>query len=164
MRTQKILAALLITTVLALGALTTQAADKKADATGTWTWTQQGGRGGQGGQGANANATPRKATLKLKVDGEKLTGTLTQPMRARGGGDGATPAAPTPVEISDGKIKGDDISFSVKREFGGNTMVIKYAGKLDGNTIKGKTERPGRDGGEPTSADWTASREGAEKK
>ena len=163
MRTQKTLAALLITTVLALGALTTQAADKKTDANGTWTWTQQGGRGGPGGPGANANATPRKATLKLKVDGEKLTGTLTQPMRTRGG-DGATPAAPTPVEISDGKIKGDEISFSVKREFGGNTMVIKYAGKLDGDTIKGKTERPGRDGGDPVSTDWTATREVAEKK
>ena len=166
MRTQKTLAALLIITVLALSAVTnTQAADKKADATGTWTWTQQGGRGGQGGQGANANATPRKTTLKLKADGEKLTGTLTSPMGGRGGqGGGAAPAAPAPIEISDGKVKGDEISFSVKREFGGNTMVIKYAGKLDGDTIKGKTERPGRNGGEPTSTDWTATREVAEKK
>ena len=165
MRTQKTLAALLITAVLALGAVTTQAADKK-DASGTWTWAQQGGRGGQGGQGgqgAAANATPRKSTLKLKIDGDKLTGTLTQPGRGRPGQDGAAAPAPTPTEISDGKVKGDEISFSVKREFGGNTMVIKYAGKVAGDTITGKVERPGRDGGDPMSTDWTATREGTEK-
>ena len=159
MRTQKTLAALLITAVLALGAVTTQAADKK-DASGTWTWAQQGGRGGQG---AAANATPRKSTLKLKVDGDKLTGTLTQPGRGRPAPDGTAAPAPTPTEISDGKIKGDEISFNVKREFGGNTMVIKYAGKVAGDTITGKVERPGRDGGDPMSTDWTATREGAEK-
>ena len=54
--------------------------DKKADATGTWKWTMQGRQGGQG----------REVSLKLKQDGEKLTGTL-------GGGQNET-------EIKDGKI------------------------------------------------------------
>src|SRR4051794_37244576 len=92
---------------------------KKSDVTGTWSWTQQGGRGGQGGN-APANATPRKSTLKLKAEGEKLTGTLSQPGFARRGQNGDAAAAPAPTEtaISNGKIKGDEISFEVTRDIG----------------------------------------------
>ncbi len=151
MRTQTF-TSLLVAAVLALGSVATVRA---ADVNGTWTWTQQGRGGGQGG---NANATPRKSTLKLKADGEKLTGTLTAPMGGRGGGGGGG-AAPAPVEISDGKVKGDEISFSVKREFNGNAFVTKYSGKVEGDKITGKMERPGRDGGEARSTDWTAARE-----
>ena len=68
------------------------------------------------------------------------------------------------MEISDGKVKGGDISFSVKREFNGNAIVTKYTGKVEGDKITGKIERPGRDGGEARSTDWTATREAAEKK
>ena len=157
MRTQTVFTSFLVAASLVLGAVTSQAADSKAS--GTWTWTQQG-RGGGGGGGGNAPA--RKSTLVLKADGEKLTGTLTQPMGGRGGGGGGGAApAPTPVEISDGKIKGDEISFSVKREFNGNAFVTKYTGKVDGDKITGKVERPGRNGGEPTSVDWNATREAA---
>jgi hypothetical protein len=154
MRTQTVFTSFLVAASLVLGASISQAADSKAS--GTWTWTQQG-RGGQGGGGGNAPA--RKSTLVLKADGEKLTGTLTQPMGGRGGGGGA--AAPAPTEISDCKIKGDEISFSVKREFNGNAFVTKYTGKVDGDKITGKVERPGRNGGEPTSTNWTATREAA---
>ena len=108
---------------------------------------------------------PRKTTLKLKADGEKLTGTLTQPMGGgrRGGAGGAAAAAPepTPIEISDGKVKGDEISFSVKREFNGNAFVTKYNGKVDGDKITGKIELPARGGGDPQTRDWTATREAA---
>lgn len=143
---------------LVLGTVaTTQAADKKADANGTWSWTMQP-RGG----GNNANATPRKTTLKLKADGEKLTGTVSSP--GRPGQDGAA-AAPRETEISDGKIKGDAVSFSVKREVNGNTFEVKYNGKIEGDSIKGKIEMPGRDGGDAVSRDWEAKREvAAEKK
>ena len=152
MCTQKALTSLLITAIVALGTTATvSAADKKADPTGTWSWTMQGRGGGQGG---NANATPRKSTLKLKADGDKLTGTLTQPAFGRGGQGGGAAAAPRDTEISDGKIKGDEISFAVKREFNGNSFVTKYNGKIDGDTIKGKVERPGRNGGDPVSTDW----------
>lgn len=158
------LTSLLAVAVLALGTLAQvhAADDKKADATGTWTWTQVLRAD------APAPATPRKSTLKLKADGEKLTGTLSQPARARRGAAAAdpAPAAPAPVEteITDGKVKGADISFSVKRTSGANEMVIKYSGKVDGDTIKGKTEFPGRNGAEPTSRDWEAKRVVAEKK
>src|SRR5436190_18228120 len=101
MRTQKAMTSLLLTAALALGAVTTvRGADKKADPNGTWSWTMQGGgRGGQGGGGnANANAPARKATLKLKAEGDKLTGSVTAPGFARRGGQGgAGGAAPEPT-------------------------------------------------------------------
>ena len=55
-------------------------------------------------------------------------------------------------------MKGGAVAFSVEREFNGNKMVIKYTGKLDGDTIKGSIERPGRNGGDATKVDWTATR------
>jgi hypothetical protein len=153
MRTQKAFTSLLLTAALALGTVASVQAADKVD--GTWSWTQQGRRGGQGG---NADAPARKTTLKLKSDGEKLTGTLTAPAGGRGGGGGGG-NAPAPVEISDGKVKGGEISFAVKREVNGNAFVTKYSGKLEGDKITGKVERPGRNGGDPTSTDWTATRE-----
>ena len=126
--------------VLALGTLGQAQAADKADANGTWTWTQPGRNGGP----------DRKSTLKLKADGDKLTGKVSAPGR---GGDVVE------TEISDGKIKGEDVSFSVTREFNGNSFTIKYNGKLSGDTIKGKVERPGRNGGDPTTNDWEAKRE-----
>ncbi len=148
--------------VLLIGSVgLTHAADSKV--TGTWTWTMQGrARGGQGGGDANAQAPARKFTLKLKADGEKLTGTLASPAGGRGGQGGGANAQPRETEISDGKVKGDEVSFSVKREFQGNSFVTKYSGKLDGDTIKGKTEFDRN--GEAQSRDWEAKREAADKK
>ena len=110
-----------------------------ADATGTWSWTTPGRQGGE----------PRKSTLTLKAEGEKLTGKLAMP--------GRQGAAAIETEITDGKIKGNELSFTLKREWGGNTIVIKYSGKLEGDTIKGKTEFDR--GGEVMTRDWEAKRE-----
>jgi hypothetical protein len=129
--------------VLALGAAAqSQAADaaKKVDANGSWTTTQPGRNGGP----------DRVTTFKLKVEGDKVTGSVSAP--GRGG------AAAADVAISDGKIKGDEISFSVVRDMGGTSMTTKYNGKIDGDTIKGKVERPSRDGSPATPADWEAKR------
>jgi len=127
--------------ILALGAVA-QAQDKKVDPSGTWTWTVPGRNGGP----------DRKSTLKLKLEGDKLTGTLSAP--GRGGQNNDT-------EIADGKINGDEISFAVTREFQGNKVTTKYNGKVSGDSIKGKAafER----NGEAQSRDWEAKRE-AEKK
>ena len=125
--------------ILALGA-TAQAQDKKADPSGTWTWTTPGRNGGP----------DRKSTLKLKLEGEKVTGTLSAPGRGGQSSD---------VEISDGKFKGDEVSFAVTREVQGNKFTAKYNGKISGDSIKGKIEMPGRDGGEGRSIDWEAKRE-----
>jgi hypothetical protein len=131
--------------IVALGMVAaTQAADgdkKKVD--GTWSWSTPGRDGGE----------PRKTTLTLKAEGEKLTGKVSAP--------GRQGAEPRVAEISEGKIKGDEISFNVVREFQGNKMTQKFTGKLAGDTITGKMafER----GGEERSRDWEAKRE-ADKK
>jgi hypothetical protein len=119
-----------------LGAI---AADKKADPAGTWTWSTPGRNGGE----------PRKSTLKLKVDGDKVTGTLSNP--GRQGGD------PVETKIEDGKISGEDVSFTITREFNGNKMTAKYNAKLSGDTLKGKIETDRN--GTPQSRDWEAKRE-----
>ena len=127
--------------ILALGAVA-QAQDKKADPSGTWTWSQPGRNGGP----------ERKSTLKLKLEGEKVTGTLTAPGR---GGESSD------VAISEGKLKGDEISFAVTREVQGNKFTAKYNGKITGDSIKGKIETERN--GQAQSRDWEAKRE-TEKK
>jgi hypothetical protein len=126
--------------LLGLAAIATaRAEDKKADPSGTWTWSTPGRDGGEA----------RKSTLKLKAEGEKVTGSISSP--GRQGGE----ARETP--IANGKIKGEDISFDVTREFGDNKVTMKYSGKVAGDTIKGKVETE-RDGN-ARSRDWEAKRE-----
>src|SRR5215218_5079716 len=92
--------------LLALGSISTAAAEDKApSATGNWTWTVPGRDGG----------AERKMTLALKQDGEKVTGKLTSPGRDGG--------APRETEITDGSIKGSDISFSATREYNGTKFT-----------------------------------------
>jgi hypothetical protein len=92
-----------------------------ADVTGKWT-AQVPGRDGQ----------TRETTFNFKVEGEKLTGTMSGPQ----GGENA---------ISDGKVSGDDISFNVVLSFGGNEMKFNYAGKVAGDEIKFVRTREGSD-------------------
>jgi hypothetical protein len=133
MQLKKNLLSLIAITVLAIST-----AAQAADATGTWSWTRPGRNGG----------ADQKSTLKLKVDGEKLTGTLTTPGR-----QGAT----TDTAIADGKVKGDEISFTVTREFNNNKMVTKYSGKVSADAIKGKIESERN--GQAQSRDWEAKKE-----
>jgi hypothetical protein len=131
------LTAVALGAMLALGFLVqAKAEDKKADPSGNWTWTMQGGQGAE-----------RKVTAKFKVDGNKVTGTLKAPGR-----NGQT----TETEIQDGTIKGDELSFTTVRERNGNKMTMKYHGKVTADSIKGKIESERN--GEPTSRDWEAKR------
>ena len=59
------------------------------------------------------------------------------------------------MEISDGKISGDEISFSQTMEFNGNQMKILYKGTISGDQITFTRTREGgggegRKGGGPT--------------
>jgi hypothetical protein len=90
------------------------------DVTGKWT-AQVPGRGGQ----------TRETIFNFKVEGETLTGTLSVMQ-----GD---------TTISDGKIKGDDLSFKVKLSFQGNDIVFLYTGKVAGDEIKFTRKREGGD-------------------
>lgn len=91
----------------ALFALSTLAAFA-ADITGKWT-----GEGGRGGT----------QTFTFKQDGSALTGTV------EGGRGGAT-------QIKNGKVDGDNLSFEVSREMGGNSITIKYSGSVSGSSMK----------------------------
>ncbi len=104
MQIRKVLCALMLVGLLATVALA-------ADITGKWK-SESPGRDG----------TPMVTTYTFKVDGEKLTGTVSGRM-----GDTA---------ISEGKLTGDEISFVVVREMGGEERKIQYKGKVAGDEIK----------------------------
>jgi hypothetical protein len=108
-----------------------------ADVSGKWTF-EQPGRGGNPG---------RPVTITLKQDGAKLTGQV--PGMGRGGD-----APPPPTEVTDGKVDGNNVSFTVKREFNGNTMVTKYEGVVNGDEMKLKITRDTQNG--PTTTEVVA--------
>ena len=58
-----------------------------------------------------------------------------------------------PAPIADGKITGDNISFTVTREFGGNTMKWNFTGTVAGDEMKMK-----REGGQGEPSEFVAKR------
>jgi hypothetical protein len=104
-----------------------------ADPSGTWKWTTHSPNG------------DISTTLKLDVKDGKVTGTYSNQF-----GD---------ATISNASVSGDDIAFDVVRDMGGQQFVVKYHGKMAGDTIKGTIEAAGRDGGEAMKLDWNATRE-----
>jgi hypothetical protein len=82
-----------------------------ADVNGKWT-AQVPGRDGQ----------TRELTFTFKAEGEKLTGTMS-------GAQGDS-------ELADGKISGDQISFTVKINFQGNERKFLYKGTVSGDEMK----------------------------
>ncbi len=101
-----------------------------ADISGKWT-AQVPGRGGQ----------TRESIFNFKVDGEKLTGTVSSGQA----GD---------LAITNGKVTGDEISFVVVMSFGGNDIKQNYKGKISGDEIKFTRTREGSD----QSQEFTAKR------
>ena len=91
-----------------------------ADASGTWKASMETPNGAM------------EATFALKVDGDKLTGTVTMGQM----GEGA---------ISEGKVDGDNVSFAVVRDFNGNQVRINYTGKISGDEMKINGEVVGMD-------------------
>src|SRR5437899_3218196 len=87
--------------------------DKKDDPTGNWSFTVKTQAGDE-----------FKITMKLKKEGDKLTGTLN--------------IRDMDVKVENGECKDGKISFQVSPEFNGNKFLVKYSGKVDGDTIKGK--------------------------
>jgi hypothetical protein len=129
--TKKLLFVVTILLVVAFAAMA-------ADVTGKWVY-EQAGRGG---------GNPTQVTLNLKANGSTLTGSLVRPGR---GGD------PMESAISEGKIDGDNVSFKVTMQMGGNSMTTEYIGEVSGNELKLKITRPGRDGS-PMVTEATAKR------
>ncbi len=100
--------------------------------TGTWKWE------------TNFGGKTRENTLKLKLDGDKLTGAML-------GRDNQE------VAIENATFKDDKVSFTYTREFNGQKIVMKYNGAVKGDAITGKSEFE-RDG-QSQSRDWEAKRQ-----
>ena len=77
------------------------------DATGNWKATIDTPNGSQ------------VQTFALKMDGGKVTGTIGSEMLGS-------------MQIAEGKMDGDKISFSISTDYG----VIRYAGTVSGDTMK----------------------------
>ena len=121
----------IVASVLLVGFVSFVRADDKPNPTGTWKWT------------VTFNDQSREQTLKLKLDGDKLTGTIS--------GRNNTENA-----IEDAKYKDGEVSFAVTVERNGQKFTSKYAGKVEGDTIKGKIKSE-RDG-QARERDWEAKR------
>ena len=68
----------------------------------------------------------QKYLYDLKIDGDKITGEATGEVN----GDKHT------VELKDGKLKGDEVSFVEQFEYQGNSIRIDYTGKIGGDELK----------------------------
>jgi len=113
---------LTLTALLGLFAITAYA----ADVTGKWTAEVPG-----------RNGNMQTNTIVLKQDGSKVTGTLD-------GGRGG------PVEIQNGKVEGETVTFTVVRSFGGNEIKQSFKGTVSGSEIKfSRTMEGGQGGGQP---------------
>ena len=73
--------------------------------------------------------------LELKAEGSKFTGTL------------ESSQMPGAVELKDGKIEGDKISFNYVRQVNGQDTKISWTGTLSGDEMKLKREVAGGGGG-----------------
>jgi hypothetical protein len=123
-------------TVVVLGLLGTAQGQDAANPTGTWKWMQQGRGGAQG----------REIVLKLKLEGDKVTGTMTGRENEE-------------VAIKEGTFKDGTVTFKVTRTFNDNEFTQTYTGKLEGDTLKGKISFEIQ--GETRERDWEAKRDKA---
>ncbi len=74
----------------------------------------------------------REIAFNLKAEGSTLTGSIS--------GQG-----PNAVDITNGKVDGDKVSFTVKTTRGDNTMISNYKGKVEGDSLKLTMSREGAD-------------------
>jgi len=63
-------------------------------------------------------------TFVFKVDGDNLTGTINNSQQ------------PGDVELKEGKVTGDDITFSLTRNIGGTDTKVVWKGTIAGEEIK----------------------------
>jgi hypothetical protein len=112
--------------------------DKKVDPVGTWKCEYE-----IGGQ-------QRTSTLKLKKDGDNLTGTMSWPDQDE-------------TKLKDLKLKDDTLTFSADRKLAGmdDAIHVEYTLKIDGDKLKGKGSA--EFGGEKREWDIDAKREKSDK-
>ena len=103
--------------LLSMALLALAATAAAADISGTWKGT------------ADTPNGPVERTFIFKVDGNKLTGETTSSLFGKS-------------VIEDGKIDGDNISFTITVNFQGNEAKVLYKGKVAGDEIKFTVEIP----------------------
>jgi hypothetical protein len=104
-----------------------------ADVNGKW-------KGAMPSRDGNA----REVSFQFKAAGANLTGNFIGSMGRE-------------IEIKDGKVTGDSISFSLSLEFNGNMVKVNYTGKFSGDDLNMKMQREGA----PRSVEFTLKRAGA---
>jgi hypothetical protein len=103
-----------------------------ADISGNWKATAEGPNGSM------------ERTFVFKVEGSKVTGETTSSMMGKS-------------TITDGKIDGDTVTFTITANFGGNDVKINYKGKVSGNEIRFTSEMAGGGGGQ--AIEWLAKKQ-----
>ena len=118
--------------IFTVGFFAASAFAAEASPKGNWVWTAIGRTG------------PHDASAKIEVKGTTVVGTVT------------TIRGEFPIKA--GSFKDGVIAFTTEVPVEHETVVSKYEGKLEGDTIHGMIERSGRDGGPPIKVDWNAAR------
>ncbi len=101
-----------------------------ADVTGTWKGTAEGPNGSL------------QRTFVFKVDGGKLTGETSSEMMGKS-------------VINDGKVDGDNISFTITGNIQGNELKLSYKGSVKGDELRLTSEISGG-GGDIPPIQWVA--------
>ena len=99
--------------VLVLGLCGLAGAQEKADPVGTWKCEYQIGE------------QKRTSTLTIKMDGDKLVGTMSWPDQKE-------------TNLKDVKLKDADLTFSAERVLGDNKFNVEYKFTITGDKVKGK--------------------------
>ena len=99
--------------VLALGLCGLAGAQEKVDPVGTWKCEYQIGE------------QKRTSTLTIKMDGDKLAGTMSWPDQKE-------------TNLKDVKLKDADLTFSAERVLGDNKFNVEYKFTITGDKLKGK--------------------------
>ena len=106
-----------VTFILTLGALSVAArplAFQAANVAGSWDVTIDSPQG------------QRTVVMVIKKDGDKLTGAMKSPQGER--------------PLDSVAIKGDEITFVMTRQVGGQDMVMTYKGKIAKDSMKGDAD------------------------
>jgi len=99
--------------LLVLGLCGLAGAQEKADPVGTWKCEYQIGE------------QKRTSTLTIKMDGDKLAGTMSWPDQKE-------------TNLKDVKLKDADLTFSAERVLGDNKFNVEYKFTITGDKLKGK--------------------------
>ena len=105
---------------------------------GTWT-SEMKMRGGKKGGGQDRTV---QVTLNLKADGNTLTGAVRSGGKKKGGS----------AQIQDGKIDGNQFSFTTVQQTKKGERKQTWRGTIDGDTLQGTRSAAGGKRGQPFTA------------